>query len=68
MEVSKATGMYIAPSVGKTTIGELGPSWLARQQGHTKPSCGQNVATASQFAMMFDPENTATSADVHARR
>jgi hypothetical protein len=38
VEVSKARGEYIAPTVGKTTIGELGPSWLARQRGHMKPS------------------------------
>jgi integrase len=36
--VSKLRGEYVSPSVGKTTIGELGPAWLDRQQGHMKPS------------------------------
>jgi integrase len=38
VEVDKMTGQYVAPSIGKTTIGELGPDWLARQKGHMKPS------------------------------
>jgi Phage integrase family len=36
VEVAKARGEYVAPSVGRTTIGELGPPWLARQRGHLK--------------------------------
>jgi integrase len=38
VEVDKMRGEYVAPSIGKTTIGELGPAWLARQRGHMKPS------------------------------
>jgi integrase len=38
VEVSKANGEYIGASAGRVTIGELGPAWLARQQGHMKPS------------------------------
>ena len=38
VEVSKLRGEYVAPSVGRVTVGELGPAWLARQQGHAKPS------------------------------
>jgi integrase len=38
VEVDKARGAYVAPSVGRRTIGELGPAWLARQQGHLRPS------------------------------
>ena len=38
VEVSKARGEYVAPSVGKTAIGELGPAWLQHQRGHVKPS------------------------------
>lgn len=38
VEVTKMTGEYIAPSLGKVTVGALGPAWLARQQGHMKPS------------------------------
>jgi integrase len=36
VEVAKARGEYVAPSVGRTTIGELGPAWLSRQRGHLK--------------------------------
>jgi integrase len=38
VEVSKLKGEYVAPSVGRVTIGELGPAWLERQRGHMKPS------------------------------
>jgi integrase len=38
VEVSKMTGEYIGASVGKVTVGALGPAWLQRQQGHMKPS------------------------------
>jgi integrase len=38
VEVSKLTGSYVAPSLGKVTVGALGPAWLNRQKGHMKPS------------------------------
>jgi integrase len=38
VEVSKARGEYVPTSVGKVTIGELGPAWLERQRGHLKAS------------------------------
>lgn len=38
VEVKKLTGDYVAPALGKVTIGELGPDWLERQKGHMKPS------------------------------
>ena len=38
VEVTKARGEFIGASAGRVTIGELGPSWLARQQGHMKAS------------------------------
>jgi integrase len=38
VEVSKLKGEYVAPTLGRVTIGELGPAWLARKQGHMKPS------------------------------
>lgn len=38
VEVAKLKGEYVAPSVGRTTIGALGPAWLKRQRGHMKPS------------------------------
>lgn len=37
-EVAKARGEYVAPSLGRVTVGELGPEWLKRQRGHMKPS------------------------------
>lgn len=37
-EVDKLRGEYVAPSLGKVAVGELGPGWLARQKGHMKPS------------------------------
>lgn len=38
VEVEKLTGSYVAPALGKITVGELGPDWLTRQKGHMKPS------------------------------
>jgi integrase len=35
--VSKASGLYVDPSKGKATIGELGPTWLEKKSG-LKPS------------------------------
>lgn len=46
VEVSKLTGEYVAPSLGKTTIGELGPAWLDRQRGHMKPSAFRPLESA----------------------
>ena len=38
LEVSKARGEYVAPTLGQVTIGELGAAWLARRQAVMKPS------------------------------
>lgn len=38
VEVTKMRGEYVAPSLGRVTVGELGPAWLERQKGHMKPS------------------------------
>jgi integrase len=46
VEVAKVTGEYVAPSLGKTTVGELGPAWLERQRGHMKPSGFRTVESA----------------------
>jgi integrase len=46
VEVSKMAGEYVAPSLGKTTVGELGPPWLERQRGHMKPSGFRTVESA----------------------
>ena len=38
VEVSKAKGEYVAPALGKATVSELAPNWLARKQRATAPS------------------------------
>jgi len=38
VEVSKMTGEYIAPSLGRITVAELGPTWLTRKKQYTAPS------------------------------
>jgi integrase len=38
VEVTKARGEYVAPSLGRVTVGELGQAWLDRKRGHMKPS------------------------------
>ena len=35
---ARCAGEYVAPSLGRVTVGELGPAWLHRQRGHLKPS------------------------------
>jgi hypothetical protein len=46
VEVSKLTGTYVAPTLAKLTIGDLGPAWLARQRGHMKPSGFRSTESA----------------------
>jgi integrase len=43
VEVSKLRGEYVAPSLGKATVGELGPGWLKRQSGHLKPNSQKSL-------------------------
>ncbi|ANZ27239.1 integrase [Rhodococcus sp. WB1] len=38
VEVEKMRGEYVPPSLGRITVGELAPDWLARKQVDTKPS------------------------------
>jgi integrase len=38
IEVAKLKGEYVAPKLGRVTIGDLGPAWLQRQCGILKPS------------------------------
>ena len=45
VENDKLTGAYVAPSKARTTVGELGPGWLARQRGHLKPSAYKPLET-----------------------
>jgi integrase len=38
VEVAKMRGEYVPPTLGRITVGELGPGWLERKQGHMKAS------------------------------
>jgi integrase len=38
VEVSKLRGEYVAPKLGRATVGELAPDWLARKRQATAPS------------------------------
>jgi integrase len=46
VEVTKARGEYVAPSLGRVTVAELGPAWLARKEGHLKPSSYRPIENA----------------------
>jgi integrase len=46
VETSKLRGEYIAPTLGRVTVGALGPAWLTRQQGHMKPSGWRSYESA----------------------
>jgi hypothetical protein len=46
IEVSKAKGEYVAPRLGRVTVGELSPDWLARKQQSTAPSHYRMLETA----------------------
>jgi integrase len=46
VEVSKSRGEYVAPSLGKVTVAELGGAWLLRQRGHMKPSGWRSYESA----------------------
>lgn len=46
VEVEKLTGSYVAPALGKVTVGELGFEWLARQKAIIKPSAFHSVESA----------------------
>ncbi|MGE5696600.1 MAG: Arm DNA-binding domain-containing protein [Candidatus Sericytochromatia bacterium] len=58
VEVTKMTGEYIAPSLGKVTVGALGPAWLARQQGREAvrlPVLRKRLARAHRAALGHQP-------------
>src|ERR1700739_3345568 len=48
VEVAKVRGEYVAPTSGRTTIGELGPAWLERQRGHLKAASIRTYESAWQ--------------------
>lgn len=46
VETTKLQGSYVAPSLGRITVGELGPAWLVRQEGHMKWSGRRSYESA----------------------
>jgi integrase len=46
VEVQKLTGEYIAPVLGKVTVTELAPEWLARKEQATAPSNYRMIESA----------------------
>ncbi|MGO8938844.1 MAG: tyrosine-type recombinase/integrase [Mycobacterium sp.] len=46
VEVAKAKGEYVAPSLGRVTVGELAADWLARKQQATAPSHSRTLESA----------------------
>jgi integrase len=46
VESDMLTGSYVKPSLGRTTVGALGPLWLERQRGHMKPSGWRSYESA----------------------
>jgi integrase len=46
VEVAKAKGEYVAPKLGRVTINELAPDWLARKKQATAPSHYRTLETA----------------------
>ncbi|XTP33447.1 tyrosine-type recombinase/integrase [Mycobacterium sp. TJFP1] len=46
VEVTKLRGEYVAPALGKATVGELGAAWVDRQKGVMKPSAFHSVESA----------------------
>ncbi|BCZ24844.1 site-specific integrase [Mycobacterium senriense] len=63
VEVTKARGEYVAPSLGRVTVGELGTAWLLRKEGHMKPSAYRSYENA--WRVYVEPHWRATKvADV----
>ncbi len=46
VEVTKAKGEYVAPKLGRITVNELAPDWLARKEQATAPSHYRTLETA----------------------
>lgn len=43
VEGRKLRGEYVAPALGKVTVGELGQEWVERQRGHLKPNSWRSI-------------------------
>lgn len=46
IEHKKLVGEYIAPKLGRVTVGEMAPKWLARKEKSTAPSHYRTLETA----------------------
>lgn len=46
VEVEKLRGEYVAPALGRITIGELAPTWLERKESDLKPSAYRPLEVA----------------------
>lgn len=46
VEVAKLSGTYIAPSLGRVTVAELAPIWLARKEVDLKPAAYRPLESA----------------------
>lgn len=46
VEVSKLTGNYISPTLGRITVGELAPDWLARKESDVAASNYRTLESA----------------------
>lgn len=46
VEVSKARGEYVAPAMGRVTVAEVAPEWLARKASSTAPSHYRTLESA----------------------
>lgn len=52
VEVEKLTGAYVAPALGRITVGELAPEWLARKESDVAPSNYRTLETAWRVHVM----------------
>lgn len=52
VEGRKLRGEYVAPSLGRITIGDLGVAWVERQRGHLKPNSYKSIETSWRVHVM----------------
>lgn len=61
VEVDKMVGAYVAPSLGRITVGELAPDWLARKEQSTAPSHHRMLESAWRVHVQPRWGNTAVA-------
>ncbi|MDQ1247522.1 MAG: hypothetical protein QG597_1892 [Actinomycetota bacterium] len=61
VEGRKLRGEYVAPSLGRATIGELGDEWLTRQRGHLKANSYRSLETSWRVHVRPRWANTAVA-------